>query len=71
MDKYNGKLCRPRIETLYTIGYGWNNIMIALKPTQKWIIQNRHNRRWTIKRKNVVLMLTDDDFIELFYRTEQ
>ena len=70
MDRYNGKLCRPRKETFFTLGGGFNAILIALKPTQRWIIQCRDEHIWTIKRKNVVLMLTDDDFIELFYRTD-
>lgn len=71
MDRYNGKLCRPRTENLYSLGSGWNAVTIALKPTQRWMIQNRVNHKWAVKRHNVVLWLTDDEFIDLFYRTDK
>ena len=70
MDRYNGKLCRPREENLYTLSSGFSSIIIALKPTQKWMIQERTMHTWYIRRKNVVLVLTDDEFIRLFYRTD-
>ena len=71
MDRYNGKLCRPREEKLYMLSSGFSSIVIALKPTQKWMIQERTMHTWYIKRKNVVLALTDDDFLALFYRTNR
>ena len=71
MDRYNGKLCRPRGETLYTLSSGFSSIVVALKPTQRWMIQERTMHTWYIKRHNVVLALTDDEFIRLFYRTDE
>ena len=70
MDRYNGKLCRPRKEMFYTMDIGFNSMLVALRPTQRWIIQGRDMHKWWIKRHNVVLVLTDDEFIRLFYRTD-
>ena len=71
MRKMVVNLCRPRKECLYSISGGFNTATIGLKPTQKWTIIGKKNKLWTLKRKNVVITITQDEFIDIFHRSER
>ena len=64
-------MCRPRRERIYTISGGFNQLTIGLKPTQRWRIIGKSGKMWTVKRHFVVLTLTQDEFLELFYRSDR
>ena len=71
MRKMVVNLCRPRKECMYSIGGGFNTVVIGLKPTQKWTIIGKEKKLWTLKRKNVVITITQDEFIDMFHRSER
>lgn len=60
--------CRPRKTKQITInGY----VYIGLKPTQKWHVLGINNNKWILKRHNVVISMTFEDFLNYFYRTDK
>lgn len=64
--------CRPRkLSNIKLVYEGIEYMHVGLKPTQRWHILGINNGIWMLKRHNVVIGMSLDEFLKYFYRTDK